>query len=241
MARLHRHVLGGPRPAASPSELHARRAAMTCGEPLSMPAGGFTAPVVGFGSGKVGTPCARMHVAYSTSGGPEAGPPTSLAPAGAAVVVVPRLATPAGEPPPQAAAAIARPITAGATTSSPLRNDENTWSAVIDAGEKPCDNGTFYLHSAVGRPEVRRQGETGGTATIILRAYAECIHHVATALLRGAATRYTPVTPGRVQLRRDHMACARFSGQSGSGPSGAQGFPGSCRFGHNRDGMLGWA
>src|SRR5579863_8076287 len=59
-----------------------------------------------------------MHVAYSTSGEPAAEPPADLAAAGAAVVVVPRLATPAGEPPPQAAADRARPITAGATSSN---------------------------------------------------------------------------------------------------------------------------
>ena len=37
--RDHCPVLGGARPAARPSELHARRAATTCGELLSMPAG----------------------------------------------------------------------------------------------------------------------------------------------------------------------------------------------------------
>jgi hypothetical protein len=60
-----------------------------------------------------------MHVAYSASGEPAAEPPADLPGEGAAVVVVPRLATPAGEPPPQAAAASARPMTAGATSSKP--------------------------------------------------------------------------------------------------------------------------
>jgi hypothetical protein len=66
------------------------------------------------GSGKFKTPWERMHVAYSTSGPPEAEPPAALAAEGVAVVVVPRLATPAVEPPPQAAVASARPMTAGA-------------------------------------------------------------------------------------------------------------------------------
>jgi hypothetical protein len=54
--RLYCPVLGGPRPAALPSELHARRAARTRGELLSMLAGALSSPVVGFGSGKLVTP-----------------------------------------------------------------------------------------------------------------------------------------------------------------------------------------
>jgi hypothetical protein len=81
------------------------------------------------GSGKLETPCERMHLAYSTSAPPEDGPPVAAAVVGtavvgtavvgAAVVVVLRLATPAvGEPPPQAAVATARLIITGATRYS---------------------------------------------------------------------------------------------------------------------------
>ena len=44
-------------------------------------------------SGKLETPCERMHVAYSTSSPPEDEPPLAGAAAGAVVVVAPRLAT----------------------------------------------------------------------------------------------------------------------------------------------------
>jgi hypothetical protein len=76
-----------------------------------------------------------MHVAYSTSGVPEAEPLPALGPVGAAVVVVARLATPEGEPPPQAAAAMTIPMKPGATSSNCLRNRNSTWGAA-DAGEK---------------------------------------------------------------------------------------------------------
>jgi hypothetical protein len=65
------------------------------------------------GSGKLKTPCERMHVANSTA--PlEDSSPLAATPTGAPVVVVARLATLAlGEPPPQAPVARTRPMTAG--------------------------------------------------------------------------------------------------------------------------------
>jgi hypothetical protein len=68
------------------------------------------------GSGKLKTPCERMHLAYSTSSPPEDEPPTTPAAFGTTVVVVLRLATRAvRRPPPQAAVTRTRPITPGAT------------------------------------------------------------------------------------------------------------------------------
>jgi hypothetical protein len=83
--------------------------------------------------GKLKTPWERMHVAYSPRSPPEDEPVAAPAAAGGAVVVVvPRLATPAwGEPPPQAAVAMPKPITAEATSGSRRRNDESTEQAVI--------------------------------------------------------------------------------------------------------------
>jgi hypothetical protein len=60
-ARLYYPVLGGPRPAARACGWQALKAAMTVGEFLEMSAGGFMSPVVGLGSGKFGTPWARMQ------------------------------------------------------------------------------------------------------------------------------------------------------------------------------------
>jgi hypothetical protein len=58
---LHGVVVGGPRPAARPSELHARMAATACGEVLSRRGGVVSSPVVGSGSGKFGIPWVRMQ------------------------------------------------------------------------------------------------------------------------------------------------------------------------------------
>jgi len=58
---------------------HARSAALNAGESVLMLLG-ITSPPVARGSGKVGTPCARMHCAYFSSGPPlAAAPPGMLA------------------------------------------------------------------------------------------------------------------------------------------------------------------
>jgi hypothetical protein len=77
--------------------------------------------------GKLKAPCECMHVAYSRRSPPGYEPPVAPVAAGGAIVVVPRLETLAwGEPPPQAAVAMAKPIAADATSGSRRRNDEYT-------------------------------------------------------------------------------------------------------------------
>ncbi len=118
-------VVGGPEYFAQ-----ARCAAWNCGEDASEATLSWTWVFQALialdvarepGSGKLTTPCERMQLANST------GPlddwlPAAAAVAGTAVGVVPILATPAlGAPPPQAAVASARPMTAGRTNRSRQR------------------------------------------------------------------------------------------------------------------------
>jgi hypothetical protein len=110
------------------------------------------------GSGKLETPWARMHLAYSTSAPPGAVPPEPVLPepvlpepglpeprlsvavalAGTVVVVVARLATLVlGEPPPQAAVARARPMAAEVTSQTRRRpGPQMTWAARAQ-GQRP--------------------------------------------------------------------------------------------------------
>jgi hypothetical protein len=84
--------------------------------------------------GKRRTPCESMHVAYWRRSPPGCEPPAAPVAAGGAIVVVPRLATPAWEEPPlQAAVAMAKPITAEATSGSRRRDDENTTNSAPNA------------------------------------------------------------------------------------------------------------
>ncbi len=91
-------------------------------------------------SGKFKTPCERMQPAYLTNWRLE-GPSAAAAPAGSAVVVVPTRATLArGEPPPQAAVARTRPMTAEATSGSGRRPDRPL-SRAPRPTDKRCQNG----------------------------------------------------------------------------------------------------
>jgi hypothetical protein len=116
-------VVGGPQYFAQ-----ARCAAWNFGEEAREPTACTTSPLKSLmapgsesepGSGKLETPCERMHLAYSTSAPPGDEPPVAAAVARTVVVVAPTLATPAlAGPPPQAAAARARQKALGATSSS---------------------------------------------------------------------------------------------------------------------------